>query len=66
VVMRRRRIPIFPLLAIALTATVAAAATFGVTRYRAPAEVPLVVAAAIGMAVAWTHWRGRTVSTRTP
>ena len=44
--MRRRRIPILPLLAVALTATVAAAATFGVTRYRAPAEVPLVVAAA--------------------
>ncbi len=59
VVMRRRRIPILPLVAIAVTATLAAAATFGVTRYRAPAEVSLVVAAAVGMAVAWERWRGR-------
>ena len=57
--MRRRRIPIFPLLAIVLVATVAAAGTFGVTRYRAPAEVPLVVAAAVGMAMAWRWWRAR-------
>ena len=42
--------PSYPLLAIALVATIAAAGTFGVTRYRAPAEVPLVVAAAVGMA----------------
>ena len=47
--MRRRKIPIFPLLAIAVIATFAAAATFGVTRYRAPAEVALVVAAGIGL-----------------
>ena len=60
--MRRRRIPIFPLVAIALAATVAAAGTFGVTRYRAPAEVPLVVAAAVGMATAWQRWRARDTS----
>jgi 4-amino-4-deoxy-L-arabinose transferase-like glycosyltransferase len=65
VTMRRRRIPILPLLAVALTATVAAAATFGVTRYRAPAEVALVVAAAIGIAAAWQQWRGR-VTTAAP
>jgi 4-amino-4-deoxy-L-arabinose transferase-like glycosyltransferase len=63
VVMRRRRIPILPLIAIAVTATLAAAATFGVTRYRAPAEVSLVVAAAVGIAVAWERWRSRTATT---
>jgi 4-amino-4-deoxy-L-arabinose transferase-like glycosyltransferase len=57
--MRRRRIPILPLLAVALTATLAAATTFGVTRYRAPAEVSLVVAAAVGMSVAWRWWCDR-------
>jgi hypothetical protein len=43
-------------------ATFAAAITFGVTRYRAPAEVALVVAAAIGIAAVWRNWRDRTPS----
>jgi hypothetical protein len=49
VLMRRRKIPILPLLAIAGIATLAAALTFGVTRYRAPAEVALVLAASMGV-----------------
>lgn len=57
VVMRRRKVPIFPLVAIAVIATFAAAITFGVTRYRAPAEVALVVAAAVGASVLWARWR---------
>ena len=52
VVMRRRKVPILPLLAIAAIATFAAALTFGVTRYRAPAEVALVLAAAMGIVAA--------------
>jgi 4-amino-4-deoxy-L-arabinose transferase-like glycosyltransferase len=59
VVMRRRRVPIFPLIAIALIATFGAAITFGVTRYRAPAEVALVLAASIGAGTLWTNWRAR-------
>ena len=46
--LRRRRVPILPFLAVALTVTLAAGATFGVTRYRATAESLLVVAAALG------------------
>jgi 4-amino-4-deoxy-L-arabinose transferase-like glycosyltransferase len=57
VVMRRRRIPILPLVAIAVIATFAAAITFGVTRYRAPAEVALVVAAAVGATAIWERRR---------
>jgi 4-amino-4-deoxy-L-arabinose transferase-like glycosyltransferase len=49
IAMRRRQIPILPLVALAAIATFAAAITFGVTRYRAPAEVALVIAAAIGI-----------------
>jgi 4-amino-4-deoxy-L-arabinose transferase-like glycosyltransferase len=60
--LRRRRITILPLLAIAAIATFAAALTFGVTRYRAPAEVALVVAAAVGIVAAW-H---RVANRRTP
>jgi 4-amino-4-deoxy-L-arabinose transferase-like glycosyltransferase len=62
VVMRRRRIPILPLLAIAAIATFAAALTFGVTRYRAPAEVALVLAAAMGAVAAWDRVRHRAPS----
>ena len=66
VLMRRRRIPILPLVAIAVIATFAAAITFGVTRYRAPAEVALVVAAAIGIAAAWSNWRQRAPAAAAP
>ena len=55
VVLRKRRVPILPLLAFIGIATVAAALFFGNTRYRAPAEVPLVLAAAVGLVAGW-HW----------
>ena len=59
--LRRRRVPILPFLAVALTVTLAAGATFGVTRYRATAEGLLVVAAALGAdAVARRGYAGRT------
>jgi hypothetical protein len=68
VAMRRRRTPIWPVLALFVIATFAAATTFGVTRYRAPAEVGLVLAAAIGIsaAVAWVRGRGSRVTIPTP
>ena len=59
IAMRRRRVPILPLVAIALVATFGAAITFGVTRYRAPAEVALVLAAGVGIAAAWQRWHDR-------
>jgi hypothetical protein len=59
----RRRITILPLLAAPIILTLAALATFGVTRYRAPAEVSIVVTAAIGVVAAvdagWRGGRGR-------
>jgi 4-amino-4-deoxy-L-arabinose transferase-like glycosyltransferase len=45
----RRRVTILPLLASPLILTIATAMTFGVTRYRAPAEVSIVLTAAIGI-----------------
>ena len=47
--MFRRRVTILPLLASPLILTIATAITFGVTRYRAPAEVSIVLTAAIGI-----------------
>ncbi len=53
----RTRITILPLLAAPIILTIAAAITFGVTRYRAPAEVSIVVAAAVGVLTA-AQWLG--------
>jgi 4-amino-4-deoxy-L-arabinose transferase-like glycosyltransferase len=59
VVLRRRRVPILPLVMLAVIATIAAAVTFGVTRYRAPAEVAIVVGAGVGASALLDWWRGR-------
>ncbi|MFI5053924.1 MAG: glycosyltransferase family 39 protein [Acidimicrobiia bacterium] len=49
VVMRRRRIPIFPFIAIAAATTITVAMSFGITRYRAPVDVVLPVLAAVAI-----------------
>jgi 4-amino-4-deoxy-L-arabinose transferase-like glycosyltransferase len=56
VVLRRRRIPIFPYLAIALSVSITVALSFGITRYRAPVDIvmPLLSAVAID---AYLRWR---------
>jgi 4-amino-4-deoxy-L-arabinose transferase-like glycosyltransferase len=59
VVMRRRKLTLVPIAALALVVTLAAATTFGITRYRAPFEVALVLVAAIGIDAAWSAWRAR-------
>lgn len=49
VVLVRRRIPVSPLLSLAGVITVTAAITFGVTRYRVPADVMIAILAAVGI-----------------
>jgi 4-amino-4-deoxy-L-arabinose transferase-like glycosyltransferase len=58
-VMRRHKIPVLPMVALAVITTIAAVITFGVTRYRAPFEVALVAFAAVGLDALWRRWRGR-------
>jgi len=53
IVMRRRRIPIFPMLAIAAAVTFTVALSFGITRYRAPVDVVLPVLAAVALDALW-------------
>jgi 4-amino-4-deoxy-L-arabinose transferase-like glycosyltransferase len=50
VVLRRRRVPIWPLLAFVVNVAVAVAVTFGQPRYRAPADVAVTVLAAVALA----------------
>jgi 4-amino-4-deoxy-L-arabinose transferase-like glycosyltransferase len=59
VILRRRRRPTYPLVALVVVATVAAAITFGNTRYRAPAEVALVVLAAVALDATWSRRTSR-------
>jgi hypothetical protein len=56
-VLRRRRVPILPFLAIAGTITFTAATTFGITRYRAPVDAMLPVLAGVAFFAALDAWR---------
>jgi 4-amino-4-deoxy-L-arabinose transferase-like glycosyltransferase len=49
VVLRRRRIPIFPFIAIAAATTITVAISFGITRYRAPVDIVLPLLAAVAI-----------------
>lgn len=57
--LRRRQVPIGPLVAMAVAVTLVAAATFGVTRYRVPVEVAAAVLAGVGLDLAIGRWTGR-------
>jgi hypothetical protein len=57
VLLRRRRVPILPFLAIAATITITAATSFGITRYRAPVDAMLPVLA--GGALVWAYETAR-------
>jgi 4-amino-4-deoxy-L-arabinose transferase-like glycosyltransferase len=61
--LRRTTVPLFPLLSFLVAVAVVVAMTFGAVRYRAPAEVPIVVLAAAGLDAAWTRLRDRGSST---
>ncbi len=67
VVLIRRRIPVSPLLAMAGVITVTAAITFGVTRYRVPADVMIAILAAVGIdrMLAW-RWPPTDAGTISP
>jgi 4-amino-4-deoxy-L-arabinose transferase-like glycosyltransferase len=61
-VLRRRKVPILPFMAIAGTITFTAAITFGITRYRAPFDAMMPVLAAVAVVAvidAWMARRGR-------
>ena len=47
--LRRRRVPVYPLLAVGLDVVISVAITFGQTRYRIAFEVALVLMAAVGI-----------------
>lgn len=59
VLMRKRQVPIHPFVAQFAMATFTAAITFGITRYRAGAEVAIVLMAAFALVEGWRWFRAR-------
>jgi hypothetical protein len=57
VILRRRRIPVYPLWAIGVNVALAVVVTFGTTRYRLPFDVALVMMGSVALAWAWDRVR---------
>ncbi len=64
VILRRRRVPIYPLLAFVAAVIITVSYNFGETRYRAAAEVSIVILAAVGVDAA-IRWLTRFIRRRT-
>jgi hypothetical protein len=62
--LRRRSVPLLPLLLFLAAVAVVVGVTFGSVRYRAPAEVPIVLLAAVGVDALWDRPRSRDVRAR--
>jgi hypothetical protein len=56
VMLRRRKIIIYPLIGLAVTCTAAAMIAFGSTRYRVPAEIAIIIAASVAVAALLDRW----------
>jgi Dolichyl-phosphate-mannose-protein mannosyltransferase len=56
ILLRRRRVPVFPLWSICLSVVIAVAVAFGQTRYRISFEVPLVLLAATAVDWLWLRY----------
>ncbi len=59
VILRRRRQPIYPLMAMVIVPTLTAFVTYGSNRFRSEAEVAIVVLAAVTLDAAWSSLAGR-------
>ena len=58
ILLRRRRRPVYPLVAMVVVVTVSAFATYGGSRFRAEGEVALVVLAAVALDALWSALAG--------
>ena len=63
VLLRRRRVPLSPLLAPIITVTVTAAVFYGTTRFRATAEPSIVLLVTVTAAALWARWGVRRKAT---
>ena len=66
VIMRRRRIPIFPMVAIAASVTITSALAYPITRYRASFDAIVPVLAAVAIVALWQRRRNDTEPGQVP
>ena len=59
--LRRRRVALWIMLAPAIMVSITALTTYGNQRFRAPAEITVVVLAAVAADALWRRWRGGSV-----
>jgi 4-amino-4-deoxy-L-arabinose transferase-like glycosyltransferase len=59
IILHRRKVMILPLVALAVSVTLAVIVAFGIQRYRVPADVAIVVAAAVGIDALWSSFAKR-------
>ena len=59
VVLRRQRVPIWPLASTAVLVTLVAALFYGIVRFRVPFDVAETTAAGVAIAAAWHRWAPR-------
>jgi hypothetical protein len=59
VVLWRRKVPLLPFIAVFATVAIGVAISFGSSRYRAPADVPIVLLAAVALDVALRRFTAR-------
>ncbi len=59
VLLRRRRVLLYPLLVEFVIVVLSAATTFGQIRYRAAAEIPLLILSAVALDRVWKWWSAR-------
>jgi 4-amino-4-deoxy-L-arabinose transferase-like glycosyltransferase len=64
--LRRRHVPIWPLLAFLFIVLVAVGSTFAQTRYRTPMEVSVLLLAAVTLDTAYDTWRNRRAAEPAP
>jgi 4-amino-4-deoxy-L-arabinose transferase-like glycosyltransferase len=62
VILRRRRVPVYPLLTYMGIVVLSSMLTIGDLRYRAAAEVPLVLLAAVGLVAVWPSREGSVIA----
>ncbi len=65
VLLRRRRVLLYPLFVEFVIVVVAAGTTFGLIRYRAAAEVPILILSSVALERIWRWWRDGSSASKT-